>query len=147
MTEEPAVAEAAATSPIEAPSSPMEQTVQEDNAPSGDARPETTGQGADGETVEPSVFVNLREGPSSSAAVLGVVAKGAKLPVLDRKRGWVQVTDPAGGKTGWIYSGLLVGEAKPQYRRVSRVAPAESEPKSESFWGRIGRWLSPSKEN
>ena len=95
-------------------------------------------------TVQPSVFVNLREAPSSSASVLGVVAKGAKLSVLDRKRGWVQVTDPATGKKGWIYSGILAGEAKPHHR-IRRVAPAEadSEPKSESFWGRVGRWLTP----
>jgi Bacterial SH3 domain len=97
-------------------------------------------------TVQPSVFVNLREGPSSSSPVLGVIAKGATLSVLDRKRGWVQVAAPETGKRGWIYSGLLVGESKTNYR-IRRVAPAEAETKSESFWGRVGRWLSPSKEN
>jgi hypothetical protein len=96
-------------------------------------------------TVQPSVFVNMREEPSSSSPVLGVIAKGAELPVLDRKRGWVQVAHPETGKQGWIYSGLLVGETKTNHR-VRRVAPAESEPKSESFWGRVGRWLSPSQE-
>jgi uncharacterized protein YgiM (DUF1202 family) len=95
--------------------------------------------------------VNLREAPSSSATVLGVVAKGADLPVLDRKRGWVQVTDPASGKQGWIYSGLLEGaEAAKTDRRVKRVGPAkaeaEAEPKSDSLWSRLGRWLSPSQE-
>jgi len=97
-------------------------------------------------TVQPSVFVNLREGPSSSSPVLGVIAKGAELPVLDRKRGWVQVAHPETGKQGWIYSGLLVGEAKANHR-VKRVAPPEAEAKSETFWGRLGRWLSPSKED
>jgi uncharacterized protein YgiM (DUF1202 family) len=92
------------------------------------------------------MFVNLREWPSSSSAVLGVIAKDVKLPVLDRKRGWVQVTDPATGKNGWIYSGLLVGEAKPHYRR-KRAAPAAAESKSESFWSRLGGWLSPSAGN
>jgi uncharacterized protein YgiM (DUF1202 family) len=71
-----------------------------------------------------------------------VIAKGAKLPVLDRERGWVQVTDPATATTGWIYSGLLAGETKTYHRR-RRAAPAESDPKSESFWGRVGDWLSP----
>lgn len=97
-------------------------------------------------TVQPSVYVNLREGPSSSASVIGVIAKGATLPVLDRKRGWVQVTAPETGKKGWIYSGNLAGEAKAHYRRM-RVAPAEAEAKSpaksESFWGTVGRWLTP----
>jgi uncharacterized protein YgiM (DUF1202 family) len=96
-------------------------------------------------TVQPSVFVNMREEPSSSSPVLGVIAKGADLPVLDRKRGWVQVAHPETGKQGWIYSGLLVGEAKPN-QRVRRIAPAEAGAQSESFWGRVGRWLSPSPE-
>ncbi len=73
-------------------------------------------------TVQPSVFVNLRDGPSSSASVVGVIAKGAKLSVLDRKRGWVQVTDPATGKKGWIYSGNLAGEAKTHHARKARRA-------------------------
>jgi len=95
-------------------------------------------------SVQPSVYVNLREGPSSSAPVVGVIAKGAKLSVLDRKRGWVQVADPATDKKGWIYSGNLVGEAKTHHSRGKRAAPAEAAPASESFWGRIGSWLSPS---
>lgn len=96
-------------------------------------------------TVQPSIFVNMRARPSSSSPVLGVIAKGAELPVLDRKRGWVEVAHPESGKQGWIYSGLLVGETKPS-RRVSRVAPAEPEDNSDSFWGRVGRWLSPTPE-
>jgi uncharacterized protein YgiM (DUF1202 family) len=88
----------------------------------------------------------MREAPSSSSSVIAVIAKGADLPVLDRKRGWVQVTDPATGKQGWIYSGLLAGEAKPD-RRIKRVAPTEAEAKSDSLFGRVGRWLSPSQEN
>jgi uncharacterized protein YgiM (DUF1202 family) len=55
--------------------------------------------------IRPSAYVNLRQGPSSSAAVVSVVAKGTKLRVLGRKRGWVQVTNPATSDSGWIYSG------------------------------------------
>lgn len=134
----------------DAPPDMVEPTTEETAAPSGDAQPNALGQAEDGETglgtVQPSMFVNLRGGPSSSSPVIGVIAKGAKLPVLDRQRGWVQVTDPATGKNGWIYSGLLVGEAKPHYRR-KRAAPASAEPKPESFWSRLGGWLSPSKGN
>ena len=93
-------------------------------------------------SVQPSVYANLRDGPSSSAPVVGVIAKGAKLSVLDRKRGWVQVADPASDKKGWIYSGNLAGEAKTHHTRRKRAAPAAAEP--ESFWGRVGSWLSPS---
>jgi uncharacterized protein YgiM (DUF1202 family) len=88
------------------------------------------------------MFVNMREAPSSSSPVLGVIAKGAQLPVLDRKRGWVQVTDPATGNKGWIYSGLLAGETAP-YSRRKRDSSAGAEAKSDSFWSRLGGWLSP----
>jgi len=123
----------------------IEQT-QGATAPSIDRQPNTLGQAEDGEnglgTVEPSVFVNMRERPASSSPVIGVIAKGAKLAALDRQRGWVEVTDPATGKKGWIYSGLLAGETKTSHRR-RRAAPAAPESKSESFWGRVGDWLSP----
>ena len=50
-------------------------------------------------------FVNLRKGPTSSSAVISIVAKGAKLEVLGRKRGWVQVANPESSEKGWIYAG------------------------------------------
>jgi SH3 domain-containing protein len=55
--------------------------------------------------VRPSAYVNLRDGPSSTARVVSVVAKGAKLRIVARKRGWVQVADPKTSQSGWIYSG------------------------------------------
>jgi hypothetical protein len=55
--------------------------------------------------IRPSAYVNLREGPSSSARVVSVVAKGTKLRIVAQKRGWVQVADPATSQSGWIYSG------------------------------------------
>ena len=48
--------------------------------------------------------VNLRQGPTRSAPAISVVAKGAKLRVIGRKRSWVQVTDPATSEEGWIYA-------------------------------------------
>jgi hypothetical protein len=143
---EPEAIETASTTTGDTQAETVEPTIEQATAPSGDVQPNALGQAEVDETglgtVEPSMFVNLREAPSSSSAVLGVVAKGAKLAVFDRKRGWVQVTDPATGNKGWIYSGLLVGEAKPHARR-KRAAPAAAEPKSESFWSRLGNWLSP----
>lgn len=136
--------ETAATPSAEIPSESAAPAVEA--APSGGSQPNAEAQAEAGKsalgTVQPSVFVNMRDAASSSAPVLGVIAKGATLPVLDRKRGWVQVTDPESGKQGWIYRGLLVGEAKPD-QRIRRVAPPDAEPKSESFWGRMGRWLTP----
>lgn len=57
--------------------------------------------------VRPSAYVNLRTSPSSTATVASVVAKGTKLRVLGRKRGWVQVANPATSESGWIYSGNI----------------------------------------
>jgi hypothetical protein len=54
--------------------------------------------------VKSSAFVNLRKGPTSSASVVGVVAKVAKLRIVGRKRGWVEVANPATSQTGWIYA-------------------------------------------
>jgi hypothetical protein len=141
---EPETTEIAATTTGDTQAETVEPTIEEATAPSGDVRPNALGQADETGlgTVEPAMFVNLREAPSSSSSVLGVVAKGAKLAVLDRKRGWVQVTDPETGNKGWIYSGLLVGEATPHSRR-KRAAPAAAEAKSESFWSRVGSWLSP----
>lgn len=70
------------------------------------ARPASDSQSA--AWVSPSAYVNLRQAPSSSASVLGVVAKGTKLRVAARKRGWVQVSNPATSQTGWIYSDYVV---------------------------------------
>src|SRR4029453_19361303 len=115
--------------------------------PTSGAQPNMLGQAETEEsalpTVEPSVAVNMREAPKSSSPVLGVIGQGIELQVLERKRGWVKVTDPGSGKEGWIYGGLLAGEAN-KHPRTRRAGPnSSSEPKSESFWGRVGRWLTP----
>ena len=141
-----ATMEAATTPAGEAP--PEVEQTQAATAPSVDSQPNALGQAEDGDnglgTVEPSVFVNMREGPASSSPVLGVIAKGAKLPVLDRKRGWVQVTDPATAKTGWIYSGLARRRDQDVLTAERRAAPRrQPEPKSESFWGRVGGLAEP----
>ena len=59
----------------------------------------------DANWIRPLAFVNLREGPSPSARIIIVVAKGAKLRVIRRKKRWVQVTHSATSKSGWIYTG------------------------------------------
>jgi len=63
----------------------------------------------DGNTkwIRPSTSVNLRKGPSSSAAIIKVVEKATKLRAMERKKGWVQVTNPATSETGWIYAGNI----------------------------------------
>jgi SH3 domain-containing protein len=62
---------------------------------------------ADASWIKPTAYVNLRESPSSTAAVVSIVAKGSKLRVIGRKRGWVQVNNPTTSQSGWIYSSNL----------------------------------------
>ena len=99
-------------------------------------------------TVRPSADVNLRDGPSRSSRIVGVVAKGAKLSLTERKRGWLHVTDPANSTDGWIYSGYVEGgkKSRPRMRRIVRTEPAQkpaasSASSSSSFWSSVGRWL------
>jgi hypothetical protein len=113
--------------------------------PPSDKPDQTENEEAGANWVQPSEYVNLRDGPSSSSRIVGVVAKGAKVEIVERKRGWLQVTNPATSEKGWIYSGYIEGAAMP-HSRTKRAARAEPEQKSESFWSSVGRWLSPSSE-
>jgi SH3 domain-containing protein len=54
--------------------------------------------------IKPLAFVNLRQKPTRSAPAISVVAKGAKLRVMGRKKRWLQVTNPATSESGWIYA-------------------------------------------
>jgi hypothetical protein len=65
----------------------------------------TKSNDVDANWLRPLAFVNLREGPSPSARVVSVVAKGTKLRVIGRKGRWVRVTHSSTSKSGWIYAG------------------------------------------
>jgi hypothetical protein len=86
-------------------------------------------------------FINLREGPSSSARVIGVIAKGEKVRVLGGKRQWVRVVNPTTSEVGWIYA----AGAEVRHRmghRIRRVAGSTSPSATDdSFWSRVGNWL------
>jgi hypothetical protein len=91
--------------------------------------------------IELSEFVNLREGPSSSARVIGVMAKGSKLHPIARKRGWVKVTNVATSEAGWIYSGYAASVTKSR-RSSQNAVPARLGPGSDdSFWTKLGQWV------
>jgi len=88
-----------------------------------------------------SEFVNLREGPTSSARVIGMIAKGAAVTPLERRRGWLKVTDAGSGETGWIY-GRYAGGTR-QSSSSDEASPLRLGPSSDdSFWTRVGNWLS-----
>jgi Bacterial SH3 domain len=108
-------------------------------APSDGGQTEKDSAGAN--SVQPSTSVNLREGPTSSAAVISVIAKDTKLKVLEQKRRWVKVINPETSESGWIYAPNLDG--LPKSRDWSgQPSPADepSEPR-ESIWKRMGHWL------
>jgi hypothetical protein len=108
-------------------------------APSDDAQTEKDGAG--GNSVQPSTSVNLREGPTSSAAVISVIAKDTKLKVLERKRRWVKVINPETSESGWIYAPNLDGLPKSYEWSARSDAPDEpSEPRA-SIWKRMRNWL------
>jgi hypothetical protein len=76
------------------------ETASIDTVPLPDRRPEPPGES---NWIRPTAWVNLRESPSPSAAVVTIVPKGVKLRIIGRKRSWVQVNNPATSQSGWIY--------------------------------------------
>ena len=67
----------------------------------------TASADVDTKWIKPFASANLRKGPKSSEPIVGVIAKGAKLRVISRKRGWVEVSNPATSQHGWIYAGVV----------------------------------------
>jgi Bacterial SH3 domain len=92
--------------------------------------------------VKTSVSVNLRQGPSPSAKVIRVVAKGTKLRVVARKGRWAQVTDPATSAKGWLYTGNAnpprstkpSAPAEPSENTQPKPDSVDTQPKSDSIW-------------
>ncbi|HZP08053.1 SH3 domain-containing protein [Methyloceanibacter sp.] len=74
----------------------------------------------------------IREGPATSAKIVGVAEAGAEAQVLGRSSDWVRIVDPASKKTGWIHESFLAPQAAPQSRPVppeemAALAGPESE--------------------
>jgi Bacterial SH3 domain len=69
------------------------------------AKAEDNGTGA--KWVRTSASMNLRKGPSASASIISVVDRGTKLREIARKKGWLQVSNPATSEKGWIYAGKV----------------------------------------
>ena len=76
-------------------------TASVETVPLPDRRPEPPGET---NWIRPTAWVNLRESPSATAAVVTIVPKGVKLRIIGRKRAWVQVKNPATSESGWIYA-------------------------------------------
>ena len=60
---------------------------------------------------------SIREGPSTSTAILGAAQPGANAQVISRQDEWVQIIEPGSKKTGWI-SVELFGDARSAWASV-----------------------------
>ncbi len=60
----------------------------------------------------------IREGPTTSAKIVGMAEPGAEAQVLGRASDWVRIVDPASKKTGWIHESFLAPQGAPQARPV-----------------------------
>jgi hypothetical protein len=108
-------------------------------APSDGGQTDKDSAGAN--SVQPSTSVNLREGPTSSAAVISVIAKDTKLKVLEQRRRWVKVINPETSESGWIYAPNLDGLPKSRDWSGQPSPAAEPSEPRESIWKRMGHWL------
>ena len=69
---------------------------------------------------------NVRSGPGTDYALVGITAKGDRLPVLETSGQWVKVR-LADGKTGWV-AGWLVEVRQTAQAAQPAVAPAATAP-------------------
>jgi hypothetical protein len=83
----------------------MPEAATADAGPFSAQNPKAENEDLGAKWVKPSASVNLRKGPSSSASIISVVERGTKLRALARKKGWIQVSNPATSEKGWIYAG------------------------------------------
>lgn len=70
--------------------------------------------------------LNLRQEPSSKAAILGVLEKGDTVRVESEKGSWLKVTTSE-GKEGWVYSRYITGyESAPEITASAQDVPHAS---------------------
>jgi uncharacterized protein YgiM (DUF1202 family) len=52
---------------------------------------------------------NVRKGPGTSNSVIGSLAPGAKITILDKQNNWYHIRTPINGVTqeGWVYGSLV----------------------------------------
>jgi uncharacterized protein YraI len=63
---------------------------------------------------------SVREGPSTSTAIIGIAQPGAEAQVVSRQADWVQIIDPDSKKTGWVQSSFLESQSQPGSRALSK---------------------------
>ena len=61
---------------------------------------------------------------SVSSPTLRFYQPGTALQVVSRQNGWIQITDPASGETGWVFEKYLVPADGPTATQTAMVATA-----------------------
>jgi SH3-like domain-containing protein len=108
--------------------------------PEATSSPGANGEASPGPSPQQATFMrvmspaSIREGPSTSAAIVGIAQPGAEAQIVARSSDWVEIIDPGSKKTGWIHQSFLA----PTESASRPVSPPEVEaalaatPESES---------------
>ena len=136
------VAETESPHAIAVEDAPSQAPASETPAPSPEvAPPATAGAEASPEATPPQVEfmrvtspASIREGPSVSAAIVGIAHPGAEAQIVARSSDWVRIIDPGSKKTGWIHQSFLEPQPEPASRPLAPeevdaalAAPAETD--------------------
>jgi SH3-like domain-containing protein len=80
---------------------------------------------------------SIREGPATSAAIVGVAQPGAEAQVVAHESDWIEIIDPGSKKTGWIHQSFLAPQANHSARAVppQEVDAALATPESDASAG------------
>ena len=99
-----------------------------------EAIPTTTGpDGTASQSIEWARVVlaaRVHDDASVSSPTLRFYQPGIALQVVSRQNGWVQITDPASGESGWVFEQYLVPVDGPTAAQTAMVATA-SKPVAE----------------
>ena len=103
------------TAALEAVTSPIE--VEKDSST---ANAQATSSREQTEHIKITSAASIREGPSTSTAIIGVAKQGAEAQVVSRQSEWVQIIDAASKKTGWVEASFLETNSQPGSQALSK---------------------------
>jgi hypothetical protein len=96
--------------------------------------PDIHGKSDNVEWVKTAIAAPVHTAPSISTSIVTYYPPGTRLGVQQRQSGWVEVTDPATNKGGWVYEAYLVAlDSTPSNQANS--APSTSPESSSSLAG------------
>jgi hypothetical protein len=115
---------------------PPKATEQKPSALPVTAEPTTAAPpGPEPEMLKVTEAATIRNGPSTTAKVIGKATPGAELQVQQQQNGWTQFGDPSSGKSGWIQSKSIAEAipptaANPPSRTALEEVPIPQQKKS-----------------